>query len=197
MVLIQRVALTSTWKSSPLWPLHPSCCWRPSQQLASSLRAVRCKKTPRTINVVTRAHFPTSPGCRERTAAAPVLESFPVAVMQFSLSSSGFSRELTECVRTLHPPPHPCKTACSELDQVESVRPGLCFRLIPNRKPLLFDQGRNLSAPKAEESWPRVSVSLSLPPSPPPLSRLLPLLSIFFLPPSSVPPPSLCFSSNI
>lgn len=45
-----------------------SPCWRPSQQLASSLRAVRCKKTSRVINLVTWAHFPSSAGCRERTA---------------------------------------------------------------------------------------------------------------------------------
>lgn len=175
------------WLSAPLWPLFPSCCWRPSQQLASSLRAVRCKKTSRAISLVTWAHFPTSPGCRERTAAAPVLEPFPIAVMQFSLE---FSRviEFRQCVHTLHPPPHTHKTACSQLDQVQSVRPGLCVRLIPKRKPLLFDGGRNLSAPQAEEPWPRVSVSLSpfLP---------LPPLSICLLP-FSFPPPSLCLFSN-
>lgn len=53
MVLIQRVALTCTWKFHPSVASIPLLLLRPSQQLASSLRAVRCKKTSRAINLLT------------------------------------------------------------------------------------------------------------------------------------------------
>lgn len=103
------------------------------------------------------------------------------------------------CAYTPPPPSHTCKTACSELGQVQSVRPGLCFRLIPDRKPLLFDGAETSQLPRLKnpglESQPLSPflplplLSISLPPS---LS-----FSVSLLPPLSIPPPSLCLFSNI